>query len=240
MKNLFSHLTVILFISIWLLSCSNQQSQKTDAWIRLFDGESFTGWKMYGSDSDTISSKWEIKDGMIIVSLDGNGPGLNTGFDVSLMTVQQFENFELELEFNVSEAGNSGIMYHVVEDTNNAMDYFTGHEFQVLDDYHFQNQLREFQYTGSVFALYQPGPKTLNPAGEWNKVRIKVDNGKTEHWLNEELVLEFDRNSAAYDSTYRASQWVNFPDWGKSQKGHISLQDHGDMVAFRNIRIREL
>jgi len=194
MKNLYSHLTVVLFISIWLLSCSNQQSQKTDAWIPLFDGESFTGWKMYGSDSDTISSKWEIKDGMIIVSLDGNGPGLNTGFGVSLMTIEQFENFELELEFNVSEAGNSGVMYHVVEDTNNAMDYFTGHEFQVLDDYHFENQPREFQYTGSVFALYSPGTKTWNPAGEWNTLHINADNGTTEHCLTEHLALKFDRN----------------------------------------------
>ncbi len=236
----FSNALLLLTISLILVSCSNQNQQTESGWTILFDGETFTGWKMYGADSDSISPKWEIEDGMIIASREGDGPGINTGFDESLMTVEQFDNFELELEFRNSEGGNSGIMYHVVEDSTSAMDYFTGHEYQILDDYHFANQVREFQYTASVFALYPAGPKTLHPAGEWNKVRIKVNNGETEHWLNNELVLEYDRNSVAYDSTYQASQWINFPNWGKSQSGHISLQDHGDMIAFRNIRIREL
>ncbi len=236
----FSNALLLLTISLILVSCSNQNQQTESGWTILFDGETFTGWKMYGADSDSISPKWEIEDGMIIASREGDGPGINTGFEESLMTVEQFDNFELELEFRNSEGGNSGIMYHVVEDSTSAMDYFTGHEYQILDDYHFANKVREFQYTASVFALYPAGPKTLHPAGEWNKVRIKVNDGDTEHWLNNELVLEYDRNSVEYDSTYQASQWINFPNWGKSQSGHISLQDHGDMIAFRNIRIREL
>ena len=240
MKKVSLFTTAFLLLGFSFINCSQQNPESENVWVDLFDGETFNGWKMYGTDSDEISTKWEIEDGMIIASRDGDGPGINTGFDKSLMTVNQFENFELELEFRNSSGGNSGIMYHVIEDSTSAMDYFTGHEFQILDDYHFANQVREFQYTASVFALYPAGPKTLHPAGEWNKVRIKVDNGKTEHWLNDELVLEYDRNSEEYDSTYQASQWVNFPNWGKTQNGHFSLQDHGDMIAFRNIRIREL
>ena len=235
-------INALLFVTLCLMlvSCTEQNQPLDNDWFPLFDGETFDGWKMYGLDSDSISAKWEIEDGMIIASRNGDGPGINTGFDESLMTIDEFDNFELELEFRNSEGGNSGIMYHVVEDSTSAMDYFTGHEYQILDDYHFADQVREFQYTASVFALYPAGPKTLHPAGEWNMVRIKVNNGKTEHWLNNELVLEYDRNSAEYDSTYQASQWINFPNWGKTQKGHISLQDHGDMIAFRNIRIRVL
>ncbi len=240
MKNFNRSLQLLITVIFLLIGCDKQNQPSNTGWTTLFDGETFNGWKMYGSDADSISQKWEIENGMIIVSREGNGPGINTGFDESLMTVEQFENFELELEFRNSEGGNSGIMYHVVEDSNSAMDYFTGHEFQILDDDHFSNTVREFQLTASVFALYPAGPKTLHPVGEWNRVRIKVDDGKTEHWLNDELVLEFDRNSAEYDSTYQASQWFNFPNWGKTQKGHISLQDHGDMIAFRNIRVKEL
>lgn len=230
--------TLSLFLLISFISCNDSKTESD--WVDLFNGQSFDGWKMYGAEKDTVSEKWIIEDGMIIASPEDLGPEMNTGFDKSLMTIKQYENFELELEFNNSEGGNSGIMYHVVEDTNNAMDYFTGLEYQILDDFHFAEKVREFQYTASVFALYPATNKELNPAGEWNKVRIKVEDGKTEHWLNGMLVLKFDRNSSAYDSTYQASQWINFPNWGKSQKGHISLQDHGDMIAFRNIRIREL
>lgn len=234
-------LLLTLIISFITISFSlNKSKSNSDNWISLFDGETFSGWKMYGATSDTISPKWIIDEAMIIASLDGDGPGINTGFHESLMTIEQFENFELELDFRNSEGGNSGIMYHVIEDSTIPMDYYTGHEYQILDDYYFEGKVREFQLTASVFGLFAAGPKTLNPAGEWNSVRIKVHDGKTEHWLNGSLVLEFDRNSEEYRSTYLESQWIQFPDWGKVQKGHISLQDHGDKVSFKNIKIRRL
>ncbi len=236
-KNLL--VTLLIFIAI-IFGCNKNESQLDDSWTYLFDGKTFTGWKMYGVETDSISPKWEIENGTIIASKNGDGPGINTGFDESLMTIEPYDNFELELEFKNSEGGNSGVMYHVVEDSTIPMDYYTGHEYQILDDYYFEGKVREFQLTASVFGLFAAGPKTLNPAGEWNQVRIKVEDGNVEHWLNGALILEFDRNSDDYLSTYQESQWTQFPDWGKSQKGHITLQDHGDRIEFRNIRIKKL
>ncbi len=140
----------------------------------------------------------------------------------------------------ISEGGNIGIMYHVIEDSTIPMDYYTGHEYQILDDFSFKDKVRGFQLTGSVFGLFPDEKKTLNPSGEWNHARINVKNGKVEHWLNNQVILEFDRNSDSYKKTYENSQWKQFPDTVKTEYGHITLQDHGDKVAFRNIRIREL
>ena len=244
MKNSNSTFPYIYFLALTLLlfyNCDKNEYQTSkEDWISLFDGETFTGWKIYGAASDSISPKWEIENGTIIASREGDGPGKNTGFDESIITVEQFENFELELEFMISEGGNSGIMYHIIEDSTIPMDYYTGLEYQILDDNYFEGKVRDFQYTASVFGLYPPTLSNFNLAGEWNQASIMVNNGKTEHRLNGALVLEFDRNSDEYNTAYEASQWSQFPKWGEFQKGHISLQDHGDMVAFRKIRIRKL
>ena len=220
-------------------NCSNS-STDSDQWAYLFDGTSLEQWKMYGAKSDSISPKWNIEDGIIVASKNGNGLGVNTGFNESLMTKKKFQNFDLQLEFNISEGGNSGIMYHVVEDSTIPMDYYTGHEYQILDDNAFEGTVRDFQLTGSVFGLFPAENKSLNPNNSWNSARIVVKDGVVQHWLNGSLILEFDRNSDAYESAYQNSQWTQFPDWGKTDNGHITLQDHGDKVRFRNIKIKEI
>lgn len=232
--------TGLLVLLLLAINCTEQADEKDSDWLYLFDGSSLEHWKMYGASSDSISPKWTIDQGVLIASVDGDGIGENTGFDQSIMTKKQFRNFELELEFMISEGGNSGIMYHVIEDSTIPMDYYSGHEYQILDDESFKDKVRDFQLTGSVFGLFPAKNKTLNPSGEWNLVRINVKNGKVEHWLNNQIILEFDRNSDSYKNAYENSQWTQFPDWGKTENGHITLQDHGDKVAFRNIRIREL
>lgn len=234
---------LLTFISAVFFGVHCQNTEPTNnesAWISLFDGNSFNGWKMYGSNSDSISAKWIIKDGVIMASKEGDGPGINTGFDESLITKQQFKNFELQLEFQISEGGNSGVMYFVQEDSSLPMDYYSGLEYQILDDHHFENQVRDFQYTASVFGLLPSTDTELMPTGSWNSLRIIVNEEIIQHWLNGKQVLEFDRSSATYKEVYEKSQWTDFPQWGTADEGAISLQDHGDFVAFRTIRIREL
>lgn len=238
------NLFILIFATSLFISCASKQ-EKTEPvsteseWISLFDGESFNGWKEYNSDS--INPKWEIEDGAIIVSREGNDVDKNTGFGRSIMTVDTFGNFELELEYKMSKGGNSGIMYHVVEDPKYNEDYETAPEYQVLDDEFSATETMPIRMAASSYDMFIPGPKKLNPAGEWNKVKIVYDNGRVEHWLNGDKVLEFVEGSEEWQKAYEASKFSKyFPDWGKSNTGHISLQDHGDFVAYRNIRIKKL
>lgn len=238
------HLILLPLILLSLLSCTSKEQKKDPTstkseWISLFDGKTFNGWKEYNSDA--INPKWEIEDGAIIVSKEGNTREKNTGFGKSIITVDTFENFELELEYNMSKGGNSGIMYHVVEDSKYNQDYETAPEFQILDDEFSATETLPIRMAASSYDMFIPESKNLNPAGEWNKVKLIYKNGKVEHWLNGEKVLEFLEGSPKWQAAYKASKFSkDFPDWGKATSGHISLQDHGDFVAFRNIRVKRL
>ena len=233
----------LFLILILLIDCAPKEKEAPtptqSEWISLFDGETFNGWKEY--NADTINPKWGIEDGTIFVSKEGNTREKNTGFGKSIITEKQFGNFELELEYRMSEGGNSGVMYHVVEDPKYSQDYETAPEYQILDDEFSATETEPIRMAASSYDMFVPTNKKLNPAGEWNKVKLVYSNGKVEHWLNGEKVLEFTEGSPAWEEAYSNSKFSrDFPDWGKSNTGHISLQDHGDFVAFRNIRIREL
>ena len=241
----FKALLPFLIIPTLLIHCTPKEKKRavsTDSeWISLFDGETFSGWKEF--NSNTINAKWQIEDGAIIVSKEGNDVDKNTGFGKSIITIEQFSNFELELEYKISKGGNSGIMYHVVEDTAFGQDYETAPEYQILDDEFSASESLPHRLTAANYDVFAPNStlKKLNPAGEWNKVNIVYDNGRVEHWLNGEKVLEFVEGSNEWLTAYETSKFSKyFPDWGKSTTGHISLQDHGDFVAFKNIKIRKL
>ncbi len=245
----FRNILSLLLFSLLVSFCtdeSKQQAVETEAeaeseWISLFDGESFEGWKEY--NSDTINPKWQIEEGAIIISKDGNDVNKNTGFGKSIITEQQFGNFVLELEYRMSRGGNSGIMYHVIEDSKYNNDFETAPEYQLLDDVDSASEYLPHRLTAANYDMFAPDTtvKQLNPPGEWNKVRLVYENGRVEHWLNGIKVLEFTEGSPQWQQAYIKSKFSkHFPDWGKSSVGHISLQDHGDYVAFKNIRIKEL
>ncbi|MEK6782888.1 MAG: DUF1080 domain-containing protein [Bacteroidota bacterium] len=248
--------TLIAFMtmlaSLSLLSCQksgNQQQEtampvalnslteeeKVAGWELLFDGSTFNGWKQY--NQDTIGPLWSVKEGVIIC--DGTGLGEQTG---SLTTIRQFGNFELTAEWKITPGGNSGILYHVVEQPEYKHDYETGPEYQVMDDGGWKgDKLTEAQKAGSNYDMFAaPATKKLMPVGEWNTARIIYNNGHVEHWLNGEKTVEFEEGSADYTERYKKSKWVDYPGWNTFKSGAISLQDHGAPVYYRNIKIRAL
>jgi hypothetical protein len=221
------------------LANSLTDEEKTAGWELLFDGQTLDGWKRYGADS--IGPLWSVQDGILVCSGEGLGEGTK---DVggSLMTIRQFGNFELVVDWKITPGGNSGILYHVNEKPEFTSDYATGPEYQLIDDDGWKGDpLKEAQKSGSNYDMFAaPATKKLNPVGEWNTARIVYNKGHVEHYLNGEKTVEFDEDSADYQERYKKSKWVEFPGWNTFKTGSISLQDHGANVYFRNIKIKQL
>ena len=214
-------------------------AEKADGWELLFDGTSLDGWKRYNAND--IGPLWTVKDGAIVC----DGKGLTEGTaDIggSLMTKRKFNNFELSLEWKISPGGNSGILYHVVEDPKYKHDYETGPEFQIMDDAGWTGEkLRDAQKVGGNYDMYAaPESKVVKPVGEWNSARLIYNNGHVEQWLNGEKTVEFQEGDADYTERYKKSKWTGYPAWNKVKEGSISLQDHGAPVYFRSIKIKKL
>jgi len=214
-------------------------AEKAEGWELLFDGESLTGWKEYGKDS--ISKIWGVKDDAIHCDPKSvpDSVSKNSG---SLMTINQYGDFELKFEWKISSGGNSGVLYHVVEKPEYKKDYETGPEYQVLDDLGWKGEvLKPAQFCGSNYDMYAAdSTKKLQPAGQWNQGRIIYSHGHVEHWLNDKLVVSFNESDPEFQERYSKSKWVNYPDWNKYKTGSITLQEHEDVVDFRNIKIRPL
>ena len=251
---------VLKFMSIIilgvLLSCTGREKSTTEEkgteiegdaveqsveWVSIFDGETLDGWKRYGADE--IGPLWTIEDGAIKCDGKGHGEG-SPESGGSLITLQTFSNFELELEWRISEGGNSGILYHVVEKPEYSHAYVTGPEFQVCDDPEDKSdESRLNKSAGSSYDMYAaPSTKKLNPIMEWNSAKIVYKDGKVEHWLNGEKVVEFDESSEDFKLKFNQSKWSSgeYPSWNTYKEGSIALQDHGAAVWYRNIRIRSL
>lgn len=201
------------------------------SWIDLFDGQSLNGWKSFNQEK--VTGGWVVQDSNLVAL----GKGSDMGGDI--ITIQQYEDFELRLEWALEEGGNSGIFFHVLEGAHSST-YATGPEYQIIDDAGFKEPLEEWQKTGANYAMHPAINKTLNPPGEYNKSIIKVLNGHVEHFLNGNKVVEYDLWTRDWKTKVKNSKWRDYPDYGTAYKGHIGLQDHGSKVKFRNIRIRDL
>lgn len=200
-------------------------------WRALFDGVSTAGWRGYGQKD--APAGWIVENGTLIVKGGGGS---------DLMTADAFGDFELELEFNVSPKANSGILYRVTETADPS--YWTGPEFQVIDDLGYfddpNSPANAPHSAGALYALATPEGKSFRPSGEWNHARIVVRGWQVEHWLNGDRVAALDLASTEGQRRIQASKFKDAPGFAKNARGHIALQDHGDRVAYRNIRIREL
>ena len=247
MKNTLLKVSAILVFFV-LYSC-NSGSDKAPAsetetatetpaapeWITLFDGSSTEGWR--GFNQETLPENWVIEDG----TLKSLGTGGDIGGDI-VYGAREFENFELSLEWKISDGGNSGIFYHVLEGEQYHAPYENAPEYQLIDDLNFPEKLEDWQQVGADYAMYPADPekKIVKKAGEWNTTHIVFTPEKAEYWLNGQKVVEFVPWSDDWMARRNSGKWDEYPDYGKARKGLIGLQDHGSFIWFRDIKIREL
>ena len=215
------------------------EAEKAAGWELLFDGKSLDGWHNYNQES--IGSSWVIEQDAIHLKADErseNGWQVADGGDI--VFDQEYEDFELRLEWRISACGNSGIMYHVVESEEYAYPWMTGPEMQVLDNTCHPDAKIETHRAGDLYDIQASKYVTVKPAGEWNSVRIRIKDGQLEQWQNGRKVVATEMWTDAWYRALKNSKWKDHPDFGESRTGKIALQDHGDPVWFRNIKIRRL
>ena len=202
-------------------------SEQQEGWRLLFDGRTTAGWRGYRKQM--VPPGWKVVNGSLVRAATDAG---------DIITIERFRNFRLALDWKVGDGGNSGIFYRATE----AGDYVwqSASEMQVLDDARHADGKSPLTSAGSNFALY-PAPRgAVRPAGEWNSAELVVNGSHVEHWLNGVKLLEFELGSPEWTQRVANSKFAAMPLYGKAAEGHIGLQDHGDRVAFRNIRVKIL
>ena len=206
-------------------------------WKSLFDGKSMDSWRIFKSErpirqcdpAGDNKNCWLIKDG--VLWKDGNAN--------DLASKEQFGDFELEIEWKIGKAGNSGLFYRGTED-HNAI-YWSAPEYQLLDNVDAADNKTAHHLAGSVYDLYDVPKDAAKPAGEWNQTRILAKGNHVEHWLNGKKVAQYDVGSPDWDAKYGASKFKTYPNFGRAPRGFLGIQgNHPGELSLRNIRIREL
>jgi hypothetical protein len=223
-----------LLLSAFVLQSA---APKAGPWKSLFDGKSMDAWRIFKTttppkmcDAPGAKDCWEIKDG--VLQKDGHAN------DVA--SKEQFGDFELELEWNIGEASNSGVFYRGTDAYDQI--YWSAPEYQLLDNVKAADNKQDNHLAGSVYDLFAPVPKdAVHPAGEWNQTRIVARGSHFEHWLNGKKVASYDVGSPEWDTAYNASKFKTRADFARAAKGYLGIQgDHPGTLKLRNIRVREL
>ena len=201
-------------------------AERAEGWRLLFDGRTTEGWRGY--KQQTAPDGWQAVDGELTRVAAGG----------DIITNEQFGDFELALEWKVGPAGNSGVFYRVTEEGDES--YHTGIEMQVLDDSGHIDGQSPLTSAGALYGLYPAERGAVKPAGEWNSARVLVRGNHVEHWLNEQKLVDAEMWSEDWNTRLAASKFTEWPGYARATRGHIGLQDHGDRVSFRNIKVREL
>lgn len=202
------------------------EAERDGGWVLLFDGETMEGWRGYNRRD--IPGGWGAEDGMLV----------RTGSGGDIITDRQFTDFELSLEWRVEEGGNSGVFYRAAE--GEEWIYHSAPEMQVLDDAGHVDGGDPRTSAGANYALH-PAPRgVVRPAGAWNQARVVVEGDHVEHWLNGVRVVEYDLGSEDWETRVAKSKFIEWPAYGRASRGHVGLQDHGDPVWYRNVKIREI
>ena len=232
-KQLFASLILILLSSVAFSQTLNtlNKKEKKKGWTLLFDGISTQGWTT--SRGQPVSEKgWEITNGVLSTVKGGKGG--------DIITVSQFSDFDLTLDYKIEPACNSGVKYFFTRyETGGNL----GMEFQILDDVLAEDNKLENHLCGSFYDVLAPdaSKKKINPPGEWNSIRIVSKGKKVEHWINGIKILSFTRGDKTFTEGVAKSKFSKtVPAFGMVEKGNILLQEHGGLVSFRNIKIREL
>ena len=196
-------------------------------WRTLFDGTSLKDWRGYKTEK--IPDGWHVADGTLAKSAPV----------ADIVSKDEFGDFELEIDWKIGEAGNSGIFYRGTEEYDHI--YWSGPEYQLLDDDKASDNKTRLTCAGAAYAVYPSPAGHLKAVGDWNSARIVARGSHVEHWLNGFKLLEYELGSADWEAKVKASKFVEWPHYGRARRGHIALQgDHAGSLAFRNIRIREL
>ena len=202
------------------------QAERDAGWELLFDGRSLDGWRGYNMDA--LPGGWAVVDGTLS----------RTGTGGDIITDRSFGDFELSLEWRLEEGGNSGVFYRAAE--GEEWVYHSAPEMQVLDDDVHPDGRNPLTSAGSNYGLHAAPRGVVRPVGEWNEARIVVQGTHVEHWLNGTRVVEYELRSPEWEALVAASKFNQWPAYGRADRGHIGLQDHGDPVWYRNIKVREI
>jgi hypothetical protein len=223
-------------------------AQKNEGWKLLWDGKSSEGWR--GARLNAFPEKgWNMENGMLTVEKSGGAESVNGG---DIVTIKKYKNFILEVDFKLSEGANSGIKYFVDPDLNTGAGSAIGCEFQILDDKNHPDAKMGIAGNRTLASLYDlikadallygqdNTPKRFNGVGTWNRARIEVRDARVAHYLNGIKVVEYERGTQMWRALVAYSKYIDWPAFGEAESGHILLQDHGDEVSFRNVKILEL
>ncbi|MEM8898177.1 MAG: DUF1080 domain-containing protein [Bacteroidota bacterium] len=239
-----------LFLLFSLVSCQNSGTESQDqtkvsaevvsenllspeevdeGWQLLFDGNSLDGWHSYGQDS---VSGWMIEAGQLT-----NDPEIAGG---DITTNNEYTNYELSLEWKVAEGGNSGIIYRVIENSLYEGPPETGPEYQLIDDIGYPGDLKDGQLTAANYDMHPPQKSAFKGANVYHHAHIIINDSLVEHYLDGELIVSYKQWSEDWEERRKISKWVNYPGYGTAKSGKIALQDHGNRVWFKNIKIKPL
>lgn len=252
MKNAFKIL--ILSSLIALIACNSARkatsgaggemnmltaAEKRDGWILLFDGKTLDGWRSY--KKQTVGSDWKVQEGTIVLEqqkdasgkrIPGNGGDITAG--------GEFADFELKLDWKIDNCGNSGIIYRAIEAEKYNYPWQTGPEMQIVDNACHPDAKIEKHRAGDFYDVVKSSKENVKPALEWNSIRIVAKGNHIEQWQNGEKVIDVQMGTEEWKALLKASKWKDYPDFSLAPKGLIVLQDHGDRVWFRNIKIKKL
>ena len=229
---------IVMLLTVLALSLSVRaadkveltEAEKKDGWKLLFDGVDTSQWRSY-KGKEFPKAGWVAEGGVLTHKAKGGGG--------DIVTVEEFDSFELSLEWKIAPGGNSGVIYRVTEEEG--APYMTGPEMQVLDDEKHPDGKNPKTSAGALYALIPcSAEKKLKPVGEWNEAKLSIKGTHVEHWLNGVKVVEYEWGSDDVKKLIAGSKFAKMAKFMTNAKGHIDLQDHGDEVSYRNIKIREL
>jgi membrane dipeptidase len=213
----------------------SQADEGGGKWRSLFDGKTTRGWR--GFDSEAIPRPWRVENGAL--TLDALKPGESVQDRGDIVSEAEFANFELRLQWAVEPGANSGIFFFARQGAADRI-WKTAPEMQVLDDARHTDGALPSHRAGALYDIYAPKCNALKPAGEYNDARLVVRNGRVEHWLNDYRIVDYELDSADFRTRVAASKFRDQQEFAKVRRGRLGLQDHGDVVRFRSIRVREL